>query len=89
MMILALFIALAALMALVFFGLSVPVIEVVGRLWPMKSKNRLDRVIMIAGVGQTRRQKAAKKFWRPFVRVLLSGRGGRARSPTNLTCYLA
>jgi hypothetical protein len=55
--ILALLIALPALMALVFFGLSVLVIEVVGRLWPATSKSRLDRVVMIAGARQTRKQK--------------------------------
>jgi hypothetical protein len=54
---LALLIALAALMALLFFGLSVLVIEVVGRLWPANSKSRLDRVVMIAGARQTRKQK--------------------------------
>jgi hypothetical protein len=54
---LALLIALAALMALLFFGLSVLVIEVVGRLWPANSKSRLDRVVMIAGATQTRKRK--------------------------------
>ena len=48
-MILALFIALTALMALVCFGLSVLVIEVVGWLWPANSKAQLDRVVMITG----------------------------------------
>jgi hypothetical protein len=47
--ILALFIALTALMALVCFGLSVLVIEVVGWLWPANSKAQLDRVVMITG----------------------------------------
>jgi len=37
-MLLALLIALAALMALLFFGLSVLVIEVVRRLWPRTAK---------------------------------------------------
>ena len=55
-MILALFIALTALMALVCFGLSVLGIEVVGRLRPTNSKNQL----MIDGVSQTTKQKAVK-----------------------------
>ena len=59
-MILALFIALTALMALVCFGLSVLVIEVVGRLWPTNSKNQLNRIVMIDGVSQTTKQKAVK-----------------------------
>jgi hypothetical protein len=56
--ILALFIALTALMALVCFGLSVLVIEVVGRLWdkqePVKPRRHDD------GVSQTTKQRAAK-----------------------------
>lgn len=59
-MILALFIALTALMALVCFGLSVLVIEVVGRLWATNSKSPLNRVVMIDGVSQTTKQKAVK-----------------------------
>ena len=59
-MILALFIALTALMALVCFGLSVSVIEVVGRLWATNSKSPLNRVVMIDGVSQTTKQKAVK-----------------------------
>jgi len=55
-MILALLIALAGLMALVFFGLSVLLINIVGWLWPTSS-SRLDRVVMIAGARQTRKQK--------------------------------
>jgi hypothetical protein len=58
--ILALFIALIALMALVCFGLSVLVIEVAGRLWPTNSKNHLNRIVMIDGVSQTTKQKAVK-----------------------------
>jgi hypothetical protein len=58
--ILALFIALTAQMALVCFGLSVLVIEVVGRLWATNSKNPLNRVVMIDGVSQTTKQKAVK-----------------------------
>src|ERR1700688_972366 len=45
---------------LVFFGLSVLLINIVGWLWPAKSKSQLDRVVMIAGARQTRKQKAAK-----------------------------
>jgi hypothetical protein len=56
----ALFIALTALMALVCSGLSVLVIEVVGRLWPTNSKNQLNSVVMIDGVSQTTKQKVVK-----------------------------
>jgi hypothetical protein len=49
--ILALFIALTALMALVCFGLSVLVID---------SKSPLNRVVMIDGVSQTTKQKAVE-----------------------------
>jgi hypothetical protein len=58
--ILALFIALTAQMALVCFGLSVLFIEVVGRLCATNSKNPLNRVVMIDGVSQTAKQKAFK-----------------------------
>jgi hypothetical protein len=47
-------------MALVCFGLSVLVIEVVGRLWATNSKSPLNRVVMIDGVSQTTKQKAVK-----------------------------
>jgi hypothetical protein len=47
-------------MALVCFGLSVSVIEVVGRLWATNSKSPLNRVVMIDGVSQTTKQKAVK-----------------------------
>ena len=56
-MILALLIALAALVATVCFGLSVLLINIVGWLWPTNSSSRLDRVIMITGARQTRKQK--------------------------------
>jgi hypothetical protein len=56
-MILAWLIALAGLMATVGFGLSVLLINIVGWLWPTNSSSRLDRVIMIAGARQTRKQK--------------------------------
>jgi hypothetical protein len=59
-MILALLIALAGVMALVCFGLSVLLINIVGWLWPTNSKSQLDRVVMIADPRQTRKQKAAK-----------------------------
>jgi len=55
-----LLISVAGLMALVFFGLSVLLINIVGWLWPAKSKSQLDRVVMIAGPRQTRKQKTAK-----------------------------
>ena len=47
-------------MALVCSGLSVLVIEVVGRLWPTNSKNQLNSVVMIDGVSQTTKQKVVK-----------------------------
>jgi hypothetical protein len=59
-MILALLIALAGLMALVFFGLSVLLINISGWLWPTNTKSQLDRVVVIDGARQTRKQKAAK-----------------------------
>ena len=56
-----LFIALAGLiaglMAVIFFGLSVLLINIVGWLWPDNVKSQLDRVVMIAGARQTRKQK--------------------------------
>ena len=52
-----LMVAFAGLMALVFFGLSVLLINTVGWLWPTNSKSQLDRVVMIAGARQTRKQK--------------------------------
>jgi hypothetical protein len=55
-----LLISVAGLMALVFFGLSVLLINIVGLLWPAKSKSQLDHVVMIAGERQTRKQKTAK-----------------------------
>jgi hypothetical protein len=60
MIILVAFIVLTALLALVCFGLSVLLINIVGLLWPAKSKIQLDRVVMIAGARQTRKQKTAK-----------------------------
>jgi len=60
MRLLALLIGLATVMALVFFGLSVLLINIVGWLWPAKSKSQLDRVVMIAGARQIRKQKTAK-----------------------------
>jgi hypothetical protein len=60
MRLLALLIGVATVMALVFFGLSVLLINIVGWLWPAKSKSQLDRVVMIAEARQTRKQKAAK-----------------------------
>ena len=59
-MILALLISLAGLMALVFFGLSVLLINISGWLWPTNTKSQLDRVVVIDGARQTRKQKAAK-----------------------------
>jgi hypothetical protein len=56
-MILALLIALAGLMATVGFGMSVLLINMVGWLWPTNSSSRLERVIMIAGARQTKKQK--------------------------------
>jgi hypothetical protein len=58
--ILALFIALTALMALVCFGLSVLVIEVVRRLWATNNKSPLNRAVMIDGVSQATKQKAVE-----------------------------
>jgi hypothetical protein len=60
MRLLVLIIAVAGLMALVFFGLSVLLINIVGWLWPDNGKSQSDRVVMIAGARQTRKQKAAK-----------------------------
>jgi hypothetical protein len=60
MHLLALLIGLATVMALVFFGLSVLLINIVGWVWPAESKRQLDRIVMIAGARQTRKQKAAK-----------------------------
>jgi hypothetical protein len=57
MIILAAFIVLTALLALVCFGLSVLLINIVGWLWPTNSSGRLDRVVMIAGAKQIRKQK--------------------------------
>jgi hypothetical protein len=57
MIILAAFIVLTALLALVCFGLSVLLINIVGWLWPTNSSGRLDRVVMIVGAKQTRKQK--------------------------------
>jgi hypothetical protein len=55
-----LMVAFAGLMALVFFGLSVLLINIAGWLWPDNGKSQSDRVVMIAGARQTRKQKAAK-----------------------------
>jgi hypothetical protein len=55
-----LLISVAGLMALVFFWLSVLLMNIVGWLWPAKSKSQLPRVVMIADARQTRKQKAAK-----------------------------
>jgi hypothetical protein len=52
MRLLGLIIALGTLMAFVFFGLSVLLLEVVGWLWPDNGKSQLDRVVMIAGARQ-------------------------------------
>jgi hypothetical protein len=60
MRLLALVIGLATVMALVFFGLSVLLINIVGWLSPVKGKSQLNRVVMIAGARQARKQKAAK-----------------------------
>jgi hypothetical protein len=57
MRLLALLIGLATVMALVFFGLSVLLINIVGWLWPAESKSQWDCVVMIAGARQTRKQK--------------------------------
>jgi hypothetical protein len=57
MHLLALLIGLATVMALAFFGLSVLLINIVGWLWPAESKSQLDRVVMIVGARQTRKQK--------------------------------
>jgi hypothetical protein len=46
MRLLALLIGLATVMALVFFGLSVLLINIVRWLWPAKSKSQLDRVVI-------------------------------------------
>jgi uncharacterized membrane protein len=59
MRLLGLIIALGTLMAFVFFGLSVLLIEVVGRLWPDNGKSQSDRVVMIAGTRQTRQKEKA------------------------------
>jgi hypothetical protein len=61
MRLLGLIIALGTLMALVFFGLSVLLIEVVGWLWPGNVKSQSDRVVMIAGARQTRQKEKAAK----------------------------
>jgi len=53
MIILAAFIVLTALLALVCFGLSILLINIVGLLWPAKSKSQLDRVVMVASARQT------------------------------------
>jgi hypothetical protein len=58
--IIVLMVALAGLMATICFGLSVLLINVVGRLWPTNSESRFDRVGMIHGVSQTRKQRAAE-----------------------------
>jgi hypothetical protein len=60
MRLLALVIGLATVMALVFFGLSVLLINIFGWLSPVKGKSQLNRVVMIAGARQARKQKAAK-----------------------------
>jgi len=57
MRLLALAIGLATVMALVFFGLSVLLINIVGWLWPDEGKGQSDRVVMIAGTRQTRKEK--------------------------------
>jgi len=56
-----LIIALGTLMAFVFFGLSVLLIEVVGWLWPANGKSQSDRVVMIVGTRQTRQKEKAAK----------------------------
>jgi hypothetical protein len=55
-----LMVAFAGLLALVFFGLSVLLINIGGWLRPTNSKSQLDRVVMIAGARQIRKQKTAK-----------------------------
>jgi hypothetical protein len=59
MRLLGLIIALGTLMAFVFFGLSVLLIEVVGWLWPDNGKSQSDRVVMIAGTRQIRQKEKA------------------------------
>jgi hypothetical protein len=56
-----LIIALGTLMAFVFFGISVLLIEVVGWLWPANGKSQSDRVVMIVGTRQTRQKEKAVK----------------------------
>jgi hypothetical protein len=62
MRLLGLIIVLGTMMAFVFFGLSVLLIEVVGWLWPDNGKSQSDHVVMIASARETRKQeeKAAK-----------------------------
>ena len=52
----------AGLMAMIFLGLSVLLIEVIGWLWPDNGKSQSDRVVMIADTRQTikQKEKAAK-----------------------------
>ena len=49
----------AGLMAMIFLGLSVLLIEVIGWLWPDNGKSQSDRVVMIADTRQTIKQSAA------------------------------
>jgi hypothetical protein len=57
MRIVAAFIVLVAIPALIFFGLSVLLIEVVGWLWPENAKSQSDRFVVIASARETRKQK--------------------------------
>jgi hypothetical protein len=50
----------AGLMAVIFCGLSVLLINIVGCLWPDNGESQSDRVVMIAGARQTKKQQAAK-----------------------------
>jgi len=47
----------AGLMAVIFFGLSVLLINIVGWLWPDNAKSHSDRVVLIASARETRKEK--------------------------------
>ena len=47
----------AGLMAMIFFGLFVLLINIVDWLWPDDGKSQSGRVVMIAGASLTRKQK--------------------------------
>jgi hypothetical protein len=59
MRLLALLIGLATVMALVFFALSILLINIVGWLWPATRESQSDRVVMIAGPRQIRQKEKA------------------------------